>query len=185
MREGRDSRRGCRAASRTGARAPSWPPGQGPRPPGPVLDHVVLLLAPLLQLEDPLLQPVDHLPGDHDSQADRRGTTPWPPGPRPPPPRRARPGAGCPAHSLGVFAQPPARARSCRAVPPIRSPASLLDSKQGGRGAGGRGPAAPFHRGCHPREEGRDTASPQAPGTDAPSPAAQGSPTPSMCPRAA
>lgn len=91
-------------------RAPSWPragpPGPpAPRPPGPVPDGAVLLLALLLQPEDPLLQPADHLPGDHACQADR-GPPPASTARAPCAARRcswpcARPGAGSAAHSLG------------------------------------------------------------------------------------
>lgn len=145
------------------------PPGA----PGPVLDNVVLLLALLLQLEDPLLQPVDHLPGDHTHQADR-GNTPQPQRPRPPLPHGDAAG---PVPYLGRV-----RCPLPRSVPPIRWLGSLLDLEQGAVGLG---------TGCSPPQRappsggGTGHAPPQSPGTDTPSPAAQGSPIPSTLPRAA
>ena len=141
--------------------APSWP-RQGPRRPGPVLDNVVLLLALLLQLEDPLLQPVDHLPGDHTHQANR-GNTARPPRPRPPLPHGDAAGPvpyliECPPHSLAG-----------------------VSSRLGAGGQGGREQGAPLLKGRHPREEGRDThhLSHQARTPQAQRPRAAPSPAPS------
>lgn len=48
---------------------PGPPPRPRPAPQGSVLDGVVLLLALLLQLENPLLQPTDHLPRQQDASS--------------------------------------------------------------------------------------------------------------------
>lgn len=159
-------------------------PGRAPRPPGPPAPYLMALsfslhccsslrtlcFSPLITCRG--TTPVK-LTGDH----------PQPPRPGPPAPHGDAAG---PVPGLGRGPLP-----TPWDVPPIRSPASLLDLEQGAGGAGtGCSPsskgASPTPRSPQPPSgRGMGHAPPQSPGTDAPSPAAQGSPIPSTLPRAA